>query len=124
VQRFRKIHASIEVVVVLPCVPATTRTFLPTRNSSCRICGSEQNGMRSSSKRPVRHCRAKCVAYDYEIGRGLRFVAAKAARPECPGIRETSTSADRKPRPSSDAETALLQHAASDAIAVPQIPMR
>src|SRR5207253_2137643 len=42
------IQASIEVVVVLPCVPATTRDSRVRRKSSCKTCGNERNGMRSS----------------------------------------------------------------------------
>jgi len=72
------IHASIEVVVVLPCVPATASTSLLCRNSWCRIWGSEQNGMRSS-----RTCSNSTLPRDTTFptttrsGRGSRFEGEK-----------------------------------------------
>ena len=44
-----KIHASIDVVVVLPCVPATTSDFFAAQKFLVQDRGSEQNGMRWSS---------------------------------------------------------------------------
>jgi len=44
-----KIHASIEVVVVLPCVPAKTSDSRVLRKFSCKTWGNDRNGMRSSS---------------------------------------------------------------------------
>src|ERR1051326_6217027 len=73
-----KIHDSIDVVVVLPWVPATTSTSFPLRNSSCKICGIEQNGMRVSGK-----CSSSKFQRDIALptttksGRGLRFSGAK-----------------------------------------------
>ena len=78
VSALSKIQDSIEVVVVLPCVPPTTRTSLPRRNSSCRICGSEQNGIRWS-----RMCSSSTLPREMALptttmsGRGARFAAAK-----------------------------------------------
>ena len=38
---YSKIHANIEVVVVLPCVPATASTHLPCNTFSASHCGPE-----------------------------------------------------------------------------------
>jgi len=53
----------------------------------------------------------ECVAYDYEIRTGLRFVAAKAARRNAQGFEKRRHRRIGSRVRASDAETALLQHA-------------
>src|ERR1035438_4290420 len=121
-----KIHASIEVVVVLPCVPATTSTSLPSRNSSCRICGSEQKGIRwsrrySNSTLP----RESALPTNTRSGCGCRFASTKGCATGIPsdsrkvdmgGYDAASEPVTRNPRSCS--------MPAREAMAVPQMPMR
>src|SRR5437867_4207719 len=121
-----KIHESIDVVFVLPCVPATTTTSLPTKNSSCNNCGNEQNGMRWSST-----CSSSTLPREIALptttrpGLGLRFSAENGCetgmlsdckKSDIGGYAAASEPDTGKPRSDS--------MPARDAMAVPQMPMR
>jgi len=81
-----KIHASIAVVVVLPCVPLTTIEHRPGRNSSSRISGSD--GMESCGQAlpPVPDCLGQNVPITTRSGAGVKFAASKSWKKEIPKL--------------------------------------
>ena len=71
------IHANMLVVVVLPCVPATTSDSRPARNSSCSTAAIDVNGIRASSTNSSSTLpREMALPTITRSGLGVRFASA------------------------------------------------
>ena len=121
-----KIHASIDVVVVLPCVPATTRTSLPTQKFVVQDLRqrAERNALVENALQFDIAAR-NCIAHDHQIGPRIQILLGKRLRHrnsqrsrkvDIGGYAAASDPVTRNPR--------CCSIPASEAIAVPQMPIR
>src|SRR5579862_1149975 len=119
-----KIQASMAVVVVLPCVPATTIDVCPGIKYSSRSCGIEQYGIFSSRMYSISGFpRATIFPTTARSGAGCKFSSRnpsfqrmpnESSKVEAGGYTFTSEPVTRKPR--------SLSIPATGAIAEPEMP--
>src|SRR5712664_1696574 len=120
-----KIHASIAVVVVFPCVPLTTIDCFPGRNTSSNISGNERYGIfLSSTSSSSGFPRAMMLPITAKSGAGCKCAASNELKNEIPRLSRSVEAGGYTPASEPVTRYPLSRNIpASGAIADPPIPI-